>query len=83
MGNGICDPVVRIEDGKFAEHSDVIQDAATKAEPASGLPATAPRDEPPCASVTCALLAPPRRQPTRQTADTPSCALLVILHAPC
>ena len=42
-GNGppaawIAADVVRIEDGKLAEHWDVLQDEATKAESASGLP---------------------------------------------
>jgi predicted SnoaL-like aldol condensation-catalyzing enzyme len=42
-GNGrpaawIVADVVRIEDGKFAEHSDVLQDEAIKAESVSGLP---------------------------------------------
>ncbi len=30
--------VIRVEDGKFAEHWDVLQDEATKAQSASGLP---------------------------------------------
>jgi predicted SnoaL-like aldol condensation-catalyzing enzyme len=42
-GNGrpaawIAADVVRIEDGKLAEHWDVLQDEATKAESLSGLP---------------------------------------------
>src|SRR5271169_6370608 len=42
-GNGrpaawIAADVVRIEDGKLAEHWDVLQDEATKAESVSGLP---------------------------------------------
>ena len=34
----IAADVVRIEDGKLAEHWDVLQDEATKAESVSGLP---------------------------------------------
>jgi predicted SnoaL-like aldol condensation-catalyzing enzyme len=30
--------IIRIEDGKFAEHWDVLQDEATKAQSVSGLP---------------------------------------------
>ena len=30
--------IIRVEDGKFAEHWDVLQDEATKAQSASGLP---------------------------------------------
>ena len=42
-GNGgpaawIAADVVRIEDGKLAEHWDVLQDEATEAESVSGLP---------------------------------------------
>ena len=42
-GNGrpaawIAADVVRVEDGKLAEHWDVLQDEATKAESVSGLP---------------------------------------------
>ena len=42
-GNGrpaswIAADIVRIEDGKLAEHWDVLQDEATKAESVSGLP---------------------------------------------
>ena len=42
-GNGrpaawIAADILRIEDGKLAEHWDVLQDEATKAESASGLP---------------------------------------------
>ena len=42
-GNGraaawIAADIVRIEDGKLAEHWDVLQDEATKAQSASGLP---------------------------------------------
>ena len=42
-GNGrpascIAADVVRIEDGKLAEHWDVLQDEATKAQSVSGLP---------------------------------------------
>jgi predicted SnoaL-like aldol condensation-catalyzing enzyme len=43
LGNGrpaawIAADVVRIEDGKLAEHWDVLQDEATQAESVSGLP---------------------------------------------
>jgi predicted SnoaL-like aldol condensation-catalyzing enzyme len=34
----IAADIVRLEDGKLAEHWDVLQDEATKAESASGLP---------------------------------------------
>jgi predicted SnoaL-like aldol condensation-catalyzing enzyme len=34
----IAADIVRIEDGKLAEHWDVLQDEATKAQSASGLP---------------------------------------------
>jgi predicted SnoaL-like aldol condensation-catalyzing enzyme len=42
-GNGrpaafIADDIVRIEDGKLAEHWDVLQEEATRAESKSGLP---------------------------------------------
>ena len=42
-GNGrptawIAADVIRFEDGKLAEHWDVLQDEATQAESASGLP---------------------------------------------
>jgi predicted SnoaL-like aldol condensation-catalyzing enzyme len=42
-GNGrpaawIAADVVRVEDGKLAEHRDVLQDEATKSQSASGLP---------------------------------------------
>jgi predicted SnoaL-like aldol condensation-catalyzing enzyme len=42
-GNGrptawVAADIVRIEDGKLAEHWDVLQDEATKAQSASGLP---------------------------------------------
>jgi predicted SnoaL-like aldol condensation-catalyzing enzyme len=36
--NWIAADVVRIEDGKLAEHWDVLQDEATRAESVSGLP---------------------------------------------
>ena len=34
----IAADIVRIEDGKLAEHWDVLQDEATQADSASGLP---------------------------------------------
>ena len=34
----IAADVIRVEDGKFAEHWDVLQDEATKAQSVSGLP---------------------------------------------
>jgi predicted SnoaL-like aldol condensation-catalyzing enzyme len=34
----IAADVIRFEDGKFAEHWDVLQDEATKAQSVSGLP---------------------------------------------
>jgi predicted SnoaL-like aldol condensation-catalyzing enzyme len=42
-GNGrratsVAAEIVRIEDGKLAEHWDVLQDEATKAQSVSGLP---------------------------------------------
>jgi predicted SnoaL-like aldol condensation-catalyzing enzyme len=42
-GNGrpaawIAADIVRFEDGKLAEHGDVLQDEATKAQSVSGLP---------------------------------------------
>ena len=42
-GNGrpaawVAADIIRIEDGKFAEHWDVLQDEATKAQSVSGLP---------------------------------------------
>ena len=36
--NWIAADVVRVADGMLAEHWDVLQDEATKAEPRSGLP---------------------------------------------
>jgi predicted SnoaL-like aldol condensation-catalyzing enzyme len=36
--SGIAADIVRTEDGKLAEHWDVLQDEATQAESASGLP---------------------------------------------
>jgi hypothetical protein len=36
--NGIAADIVRIEDGRLAEHCDVIQDEATREESNSGLP---------------------------------------------
>ena len=37
-GSWIASDIVRFEDGKFAEHWDVLQDEVTQAESDSGLP---------------------------------------------